>query len=250
MSRDDRSMYLKKLSEIRANERLLDAGRVATKEGCMPEIRKCGSTLEEWFAENARPFVWRSGVPPFVLLVAEILLRKTGALAVNALLPELLAEYENPSSLANADVRHLQLRLQNIGLSRQRAVQLRELGIVLELQFQGSVPLGVRDLLQLPGIGAYSAASVASATTGLRVPAVDSNVARVILRVFGESPSNLEARKSPNIWRRAGQMLACWEGKSSEFNWALLDLAALVCRPQRPACDKCPLRDCCAFAGG
>lgn len=250
MSHAQSSISPKKYASVRASERLVNIGGAAARTECLLELRGCVAVLEVWFAANARAFEWREGASPFSLLVAEILLRKTSAQAAAMLLPRVLDEYQSPSGLANSDPGRLQETLRDFGLSLQRATQLRKLGSVIEQQFQGTVPLNVRDLLQLPGIGAYSAASVASIAAGVRVPAVDSNVARVVLRVFHETPSHLEARKSPNIWMRAGQLLACWGGNPSTFNWALLDLAALICRPRNPKCRICPLNQCCAFANG
>ncbi len=101
-------------------------------------------------------------------------------------------------------------------------------------------------LVELPGIGRYSAGVVA-AVGGEASPAVDTNVARIICRVFGVKPSHAEARKSTNIWQLAWELIEA-SGKPARLTWALLDLAAAVCRVRTPSCDVCPLAAVCRYA--
>ena len=76
---------------------------------------------------------------------------------------------------------------------------------------------------------------------------VDTNVARVIIRVFGVKPSRYEARRSPEVWDKAKQLVSPQPKQAARINWALLDLGSLICRPKNPSHHECPLKDYCIF---
>ena len=97
-----------------------------------------------------------------------------------------------------------------------------------------SVPTNVAELLELPGIGRYTAGAIASIAFGARAPLVDGNVARVFARVFGVDD---------NFWEIAEKLLP--ETDCGDFNQALMELGALVCAPRNPRCEVCPLRRVC-----
>jgi A/G-specific adenine glycosylase len=227
----------------------LVAGRVAID---LPRAAPCpsvvASALYGWFSANGRRFSWRSTSDPYRVLIAEILLRKTGAAAVEALLPALFAAYPSARKLATALPGDLVRLLGPIGLGRQRGAQLHALGQRLVSDFGGAVPGKLAELLSLPGVGPYTAVMVAATCSGAPVPAVDTNVARVLCRVFGLAPSHFEARKSPNVWQAARTLLDAWPGPPTALSWALLDLGALICTARKPRCRSCPLQACCAFA--
>lgn len=205
-------------------------------------------SLARWFAINRRVFPWRLTTNAYRVLIAEVLLRKTTAPVVARFLPEFLARYSNPAKLATATLDDLANHLAPIGLSEQRGRQLQALGQVLVQRHAGAVPQTAEELLDLPGVGVYTAALVAAGCFGEQLPAVDTNVARVICRVFDITPARLEARKSPNVWQAAGELLSFWPEHPAEFSWALLDLGALICTVRRPHCATCPLLQSCAYA--
>lgn len=196
-----------------------------------------------WWKLNQREFVWRKWTDLYPLLVTEVLLRQTRAVTVAAILPKFLEVYPNPKRLHAATEVELATFLRPLGFARQRSVQLRDLA--------GRLPrLGLvvnqEQLLALPGIGRYSAGMVA-AMSGEKVAAVDTNVARVICRVFGLEPSHAEARKSRNVWEVAERLVVAWE-TPAHVTWAILDLAAAVCISRCPRCHQCPLLRTCVYA--
>ena len=202
------------------------------------------TSLLGWWQEHQRSFPWRKWQDPYRLLVTEILLRQTRAEAVASFLPGFLAMYPSARALAGSDEETLAGALQPLGLYRQRARQLRSLAAVL-LNWDPS-QLTVAELQALPGIGPYSAGVVAAAT-GVPAAAVDTNVARVVVRVFGFEPSHAEARKSANVWTAAERLLSAGSG-GVRVTWALLDLASQVCTARRPRCTECPVRPVCVSA--
>jgi A/G-specific adenine glycosylase len=199
--------------------------------------------LLRWWESNRREFPWRRWTDLYRLLVSEVLLRQTRADTVAAFVAAFLDRYPNAQCLASADVSELAATLRPLGFSTQRAAQLRELATRLD---RAPATLSRNELIALPGIGRYSSGMVA-AVGGERAAAVDTNVARVICRVFGLEPSHAEARKSSNVWA-AAQELVAGGGPAAHVTWALLDLAASICLKTRPRCDECPLRRWCAYA--
>lgn len=203
--------------------------------------------LIAWFDTNGRSFIWRERREPFVVLIAEILLKKTSANVVNQFLPRFLDRYSDVHALNNSKFEELEEALAPLGLSAQRGKQLKSLAQALVQSYGGIIPSERGELLQLPGIGDYTAGAVLSFAYGKPEAIVDTNVARVISRFYGIKPSRCEARRSPEVWERARGLVNQESECSQRINWALLDLGALICRARRPKCDECPLNGNCAF---
>ena len=212
------------------------------------EIRQ---RLIGWFSENGRAFVWRRDRRPYTVLIAEVLLRKTRAEVVDRFIGGFLTRFPEASTLATVDLRELALLLQPLGLGAQRAYQLRRLGEVLTTLPDGDVPETQEELLALPGVGTYTAAAVLCFAHGRAEALVDTNVARIIVRVYGIArPSRCEARRSPEILAKARGLIGTDSANARSVNWALLDLGAKVCKSRKAECTKCPLEELCSYAGG
>jgi A/G-specific adenine glycosylase len=212
----------------------------------VPQDRLRGfvGALLRWFSRERRFFPWRESSDPYVLLVAEILLKQTTAAAVALFLPGFLKAYPAAVHLARARTRRLQKLLQPLGLSRQRAEHLRALGVALQ-QLNGGLQPGNVEFL--PGVGSYTASAVRCFAFGLPVGVVDTNVTRVLGRAFSITGSRSEARKSPEFWAVADALVATRPKQAREVNWALLDLANSVCVPREPRCASCPVRARCDY---
>ena len=203
--------------------------------------------LLDWFAEHGRRFMWRQSAPPFVVLIAEVLLKKTTASVVERFIPEFLTRYSDPYSIAESTKEELQGILAPIGLSAQRADQLMNLAVALIRDHNGKIPHEMAQLLDLPGIGPYSASAVRCYAFGKVEAPVDTNIARILVRFHGITPSRYEARRSPEIWQLASELVGKDAKKVREVNWALLDLGAKVCTSRQPKCGGCPLASGCHF---
>lgn len=201
--------------------------------------------LLSWWERHGRGFPWRQWDDPYHLLLTEILLRQTRAESVAAYLPGFLQRYPSPHALAAAGEDQLTAALKPLGFNRQRARQLCALAVRI-VAAGGHVPSDLQGLLALPGVGQYTAGMVAATTAGVQVPAVDTNVARVLCRVFGLIPSHAEPRKSRNVWDLAAGLVA-ESGNAVHLTWAILDLAAAVCKPKLPRCAECPLQEECCY---
>jgi len=195
--------------------------------------------------EKLRAFPWRlENVPPFHLLLAEVLLLQTKAEDVARVWPELVRRYPTPDVLAKAKAPMLVKLLRPLGLQNQRARSLKTISKTLVDRFSGHVPKTVEGLLSIPHVGLYTAAAVASFGFGRRVPIVDANVLRVLGRVTGEN-SGRDLRRSGHTWSLAWAILP--EKHCARHNYGILDFASLVCTVQHPRCGLCPLQNKCWY---
>lgn len=204
--------------------------------------------LLPWFARNGRGFLWREDTSAYIVLISEILLKKTTAQMVDRFLPQFLREFPDMEALARVRMPKLRRALKPLGLSRQRSIQLRSLASTLVSIHGGRIPRSQEGLLGLPGVGLYTANSVLCVAFGKAAPVVDTNVARIIVRVFGVSATRREPRRCPLVWKIAEAVSGDCAKTARSTNWALLDIGASLCLPRNPKCGKCPLRTLCEFA--
>lgn len=220
------------------------AGRGSLAHPPAPAPREVRAKLIRWSKGNLRSFPWRLTNDPYSILIAEVLLRKTAALSVPPVYAQILRECPTPQHLVASPLSRLKGILSPIGLSTQRAEQLGALGAALVNS--GRVPSDADRLASLPGVGPYTAGAVQCFAFGKAMPMVDTNIARVLSRVFAITPSRFEARRCPDIWAAADRLARSRAPRT--LNWALLDLAAAVCKPRTPLCSRCPLSDICLLA--
>lgn len=201
--------------------------------------------LVAWGKENKRFFPWRTGQTPFALLVAEILLRKTTAQQVSKVFSDLIDKYGTPEKLAFAGTEELQKMLRPLGLAKQRSAALKAVACHLVSHHQGLVPPNPRELEKIPHIGPYAANAVGCFGVGLPLPVVDANVIRVLDRFTGVPTPGPNPHRMRSIWHRSIRSLPITSVQ--DYNYALLDLGALVCK-SKPLCSKCCLTSGCAEA--
>ena len=208
------------------------------------EIQK---NLIRWFEKNQRSFPWRRTKDPYKILLAEKLLQQTAATTqVADTFKKLVKKYPTPSHLAKSRASELKRMITPLGFA-YRSDELRRLGQTIVNVHNGIIPNSLRDLLVLPGVGDYAARAVLSFAHGYDVPIVDTNVARLLHRIFGLSgplPSN--PSRDRQLISMAGQLIP--KGKSKHFNLAILDLCASVCTTRSPNCSVCPLKDQCEWS--
>ncbi|RLG51667.1 MAG: hypothetical protein DRN96_04730 [Thermoproteota archaeon] len=199
--------------------------------------REVVGRLLEWWRSNRRVFPWRSVRSPWLVLLAGVLLRKTGAKAVSQVYPKLAAKYRSPVEVLRAGAKELERDLKPLGMYRRRAKELVELAEVLCSMYGGRVPRAREELVRLPGVGDYIASVVLCYAYGEATPTIDTNTRRLISRLAGVD--------EPQVREVYERLLK--EAKSSrELNLAMLDFAALVCRARGPRCGSCPLAGLCS----
>lgn len=201
--------------------------------------------LLSWATSNRRDFPWRAeGLSPYQVLVAEILLKRTTARAAARAYGPFVARFPDLESLCEASLSEVEEGLTAIGLYRQRARGLKEMARYLTEQWGGDVPLDLASLLRAPHVGPYAARAVLSFGHRRAAAVVDSNV----LRVFGRLFRNRLGSAPPLADVQALADAVLPKDSHREFNWALLDLGATVCRYDRPRCGACPLERFCSHA--
>lgn len=221
-------------------------GRKAPSVKIPPSLfRLFRARLLAWWRLHGRQFPWRQISDPYRVLIAEILLRRTRATQVLRVFTRFLEEFPDPPALARAHPERIRRLLWPLGLHWRTGDVIR-LGRAIAERSGGTVPSDPDTLRSLPGVGDYVTAAVRCFALGERVAVVDVNTARVVSRFFG-----IDSGGEP---RRNRQIIGLLERLVDpryprEFNWALIDLAALVCGPRMPACSRCPLNRACRRKG-
>lgn len=201
--------------------------------------------LLKWSKENRVRHPWRESSDPFKVLLAEILLRKTTRKQVHNIFDLFIRKFPNPDALAKARMREIESEIEPLGMQHVRARKLKELAEVLMSQFKGKVPLERDHLLDLPGVGEYIANATLCFCLNRDIPLVDTNVQRVLERVFSLKTEKAEARKDIRFWKLANDLIP--RGKGREFNLALIDFANEICTKRNPRCSECLMNDICDY---
>jgi len=206
------------------------------------------ASLLKWFSQNARVLPWRGHVNPYAIWVSEIMLQQTRVETVIPYFERWMERFPTVSALAQASEEEVLARWEGLGYYA-RARNLHRASQIVVSQCGGSVPTDPQALQQLPGIGRYTAAAIASIAFGKDEAVLDGNVRRVLARLFDV----VEPARSPQGERKLLELAADLLplGQASEYNQALMDLGAMICTPRQPRCSDCPLRGyCVAFARG
>lgn len=204
--------------------------------------------LIAWYAAHERPLPWRvlwkKHRDPWHIWVSEIMLQQTVIKAVIPVYERFLGLFPSPSTLANAPSEDVRLAVRGLGYYR-RFDLLHQACIKLNEEMR-TLPNTHRDWLELPGIGDYTAAAIASITAGEPHGVVDGNVERVLCRIqdIRTEPNLPQLKKRFKI--QMDQM--CQRGSPGNFNQAVMELGQTVCLPANPACDRCPVaKECKSF---
>jgi len=193
--------------------------------------------LLAWFRTAGRDLPWRRTRDPYRVLVSEFMLQQTQVSRVLGFYGRFLDRYPSVEALARARPRAVREAWEGLGYYR-RAANLHRLAKEVVRRHDGTVPADPDVLLGLPGVGPYTAGAVAAFAYERPVAAVDTNVARVLRRVFSS--------KTAKDTRRRAQLLQPKSGKTAwRFNQALMELGALVCSARAPKCGQCPVSKLC-----
>lgn len=204
--------------------------------------------LLRWYRTSKRALPWRETRDPYKILISEMLLQQTRVETATDYYERFIKRFPTIRHLASASQNSVLQVWQGLGYYG-RARNLHRTAKILCKDAEGRLPSEPEALNKLPGIGPYTAAAVASIAFDRNVAVLDGNVARVLCRVcmIRDDPRNPATRK--RLTQIANLLLP--RGKAADFNQALMELGALVCKPSRPDCAACPVRAVCrAFHEG
>ena len=197
--------------------------------------------LLAWWARAARDLPWRRTRDPYRVLVSEFMLQQTQVSRVAEYYPRFLERFPDLATLASAKPRAVREAWDGLGYYA-RASNLHALAKQVS-GAGGQVPDDPVELAKLPGVGPYTAGAVASFAYEKPVPAVDTNVARVIRRVFFASRIPHPAPRQ--IWELTRVLVPKTGKRAWKFNQAIMELGALVCKARAPKCRECPVQPVC-----
>jgi len=195
--------------------------------------------LLAWYRKAARDLPWRRTRDPYAILVSEFMLQQTQVSRVLDYWPRFLRRYPTLERLARARPSAVREVWEGLGYYR-RAENLHRLAKVVVSEYDGRLPDEPAELEKLPGVGHYTAGAVACFAYEKPAATVDTNVARVLGRVFRVTGTRNLIALHRAIQPRRGS--TAWS-----FNQAVMELGALVCTARRPRCTACPVRAACRF---
>ncbi len=230
-------------------------------------VRSFRRRLLAWYQRAARDLPWRRTRDPYRVLVSEFMLQQTQVSRVAEYYPRFLERFPDLGALARARPKAVREAWDGLGYyARARnlhALARQVAGRSVAGDGVAKLPEDPEELVKLPGVGPYTAGAVAAFAYEKSVPAVDTNVARVIRRVFfgsrerGAVPSAagrkrgshpqvlLPAPRSREIWQLARALVPKDGKRAWRFNQAIMELGALICVARKPKCPECPVRPVC-----
>lgn len=191
------------------------------------------AALLSWYRAEKRSFPWRGEVDPYRILVSETMLQQTQAPRVVPFYERFVTRFPTVESLSTADLQDVLSMWSGLGYN-SRALRLREAARKIQADGWPTTPGA---LIELPGVGPYTAAAVSSFAFGVSVPAIDTNLRRVLSRWNGEPLNGAPLQAAAIV--ALGDPAADW-------NQAMMDLGATKCVSKMPLCGSCPVKDWCS----
>jgi A/G-specific adenine glycosylase len=205
--------------------------------------------LRRWFRACGRDLPWRRTRDPYQILISEIMLQQTQVSRVAVVYEQFLSAYPRIQDVAAAPLRDVRRITDPLGY-KARGRHIKRIADEVTAYRAGEIPATVADLMELPGVGRYTAGAVMTFAHGKPTPILDTNIARVLSRWFGASlpDGESEGRRSRRLWALSAAFLPRTGGW--EINQALMDFGAQVCVARRPRCEICPMRRRCHYRLG
>jgi len=199
--------------------------------------------LLSWYRANGRTLPWRTTSDPYHILVSEVMLQQT---QVDRVLPkyhEWLRKYPSFEALAAADEADVSATWRPLGYNI-RPKRLHAIARESVARFGGQLPSDHETLLSFKGIGAYTAGAIRSFAFRQRAAILDTNVARVLFRIFVATGDIKAHAMRKRLWAISEVMVP--RKQVFDFNQALMDFGATICVARKPKCDACPMTKLCA----
>lgn len=204
--------------------------------------RACHADLAQWYAANHRDLPWRRHPTPYHVTVSEFMCQQTQIATVLPYYARWMNSFPDWRALAAASDATVLKHWEGLGYYN-RVRNLHRLAKLIVSEHSGNLPADSHALQQLPGIGPYTAAAIASIASGEQVAVLDGNVERVLTRLFA-LPWNVSLPLTKkNLRQLAAELLP--KKNCGDHNQAMMELGALICSPRHPQCPRCPLTVIC-----
>lgn len=205
-------------------------------------IKEFQTSLLNWYRQNGRHLPWRDTNDPYKIIVAEFLLQKTDVEKAKVVYEEFIFRWPTVHLLSKEAVPSISNVIQPLGL-RYRATRLKSTAKAVVKKFGGKIPEAREKLLELPGVGRYIASAVECFAYNKPRAVLDTNIIRILNRVFGIKSDKNRPREDSRLWNLAQTLVP--SNNAKEYNWGLLDYGALICKSKEPLCNECVLHSIC-----
>lgn len=201
--------------------------------------------LLDWFTTHQRRLPWRASRDPYAIWISEVMLQQTQVATVIPYFERFLKQFPNADALAAADEQEVLRAWEGLGYYR-RARFLHLAAKMIVAEHGGLFPRDPDAVGALPGFGRYTANAVLSQAFDAKLPILEANSRRVISRWAGIE-GDLKTREAESqLWQWAEDLLP--QKRAGDFNQAVMELGALICKPEAPRCNECPVqKECFAF---
>jgi A/G-specific adenine glycosylase len=212
----------------------------------LPARRRFHRRLLTWYARHGRNLPWRRTRDPYRILVSEIMLQQTQVDRVIPKYREFLGRYPTFEHLARARPRDVTRAWHPLGYYR-RATHLHGIARETVARYGGRLPDQGAELRTMGGIGRYTAGAILAFAHRKDAALVDTNVRRVLGRVFLGARRLARLRGDKAIWELAESLVPA--GRAYDYNQALMDFGATWCTARKPKCPRCPMKSFCRSYG-
>lgn len=204
-----------------------------------------GVKLLKWYEKNARDLPFRNTKDPYKIWICEIVFQQTRIAQGLNHYNNFIRRFPDVQTLAQAEEDEVLLYWKGLGYY-SRAINIHKAAQQIITDHKGKFPLEYEDILQLKGVGKYTAAAVSSICFGGKMPAVDGNFYRVLSRIFADN-FDISNSKAFNYFSELAHLVL--PENVGDFNQAMMDLGSEICKPKNPLCPECPLNEnCLAFS--
>ncbi len=208
---------------------------------------RIAASLLSWYDENKADLPWRGG-DAYAVWLSEIMLQQTQIETVIPYYNRFLEKFPSIHDLAHSDLDSILKLWEGLGYY-SRARNLYKTSQIVSEDFEGNFPSDVTKLLDLPGIGRYTAGAIASIAFDVRAPLLDGNVIRVFSRWLDLADDVTQTKTKNYLWDIADELVPA--ERPGDFNQALMELGQKICTPKNPDCAACPVQEiCAAYANG
>ena len=206
------------------------------------EIQAYRKALIGWYETNRRDLPWRKTTDPYHIWVSEVMLQQTQVDTVVPYYKKFLSQFKDIETLAAADSQAVLKAWEGLGYYARARNLHRAAGMVLN-DYDGHIPDRWENFRRLPGVGDYIAAAVLSLAFGRPHSVVDGNVKRVLARLLAISEPVNQASAAKKFREFADPLLD--QNRPDDYNQAIMELGAVVCKPRQPLCNRCPVQEFC-----